>query len=261
MSIALRHRISKHAPLPLYHQVKAVLLESIEAGQLTPDQQLPSEAELAKRFDVSQITIRQALRELAGLGYVRREQGRGTFVARRKLDQGPRELTSFTEEMRRHRLTSSSRIVRRSIQKADARVAERLDLPVGEPVVVLARLRFADAEPMGLQTAHLPVTLVPGLIDVVQEDASLYELLRSRYGLDPASARETYFAIAADPLTAELLEIPNGSPIFSVERVTLLADGRPFEFVQSAMRGDRYSILLDLSANRAPQASREGGTT
>jgi GntR family transcriptional regulator len=261
MSIALKNRVSKNAPLPLYHQVKAVLLESIETGQLTPDQQLPSESALAKRFEVSQITIRQALRDLAGLGYVRREQGRGTFVARPKLDQGPRELTSFTEEMRRHRLTSSSRMVKRSIQKADVLVAERLELPAGEAVLVLARLRYADGEPMGLQTAHLPLSLVPGLIDDLQEDASLYELLRSRYGLDPARARETYFAVAADAVAAGLLGIATGSPIFSVERVTLLADGRPFEFVQSAMRGDRYSILLDLSANRAPQASRAGGTT
>ena len=260
MSTALINRVSKSLPTPLYHQVKCALLESIETGQWQAGQQLPNESELAKTFGVSQITIRQALRDLAGLGYVRREQGRGTFVARPKLDHGPRELTSFTEEMHRHRLTASTRVVSRAIVPADARVAERLELSEGDPVCVLARLRLADNEPMGIQTAHLPASLTPGLIDQELENTSLYELLRTRYGLDPARARETYFAVAADAATAALLGIAVGSPIFSVERVTSLDNGRPFEFVQSAMRGDRYSIVLDLSASHAPQTTREGAT-
>jgi GntR family transcriptional regulator len=258
MSIAVIHRINKSLPVPLYHQVKCAIQESVDGGRWLPGQQLPSESELAKRFGVSQITVRQALRDLALLGYVRREQGRGTFVAKPRLDQGPRELTSFTEEVRRHRLTASSRVISRAIREADSHVAERLHLKEGEPICVLTRLRLADNEPLGIQTAHLPVSLTPGLIDLDLENASLYELLRTRYGLDPARARETYFAVAADASTATLLRVGLGSALFSVERVTLLEDGRPFEFVQSTMRGDRYNIILDLSANRAPQATREG---
>lgn len=209
---------------------------------------------------MSKITLRQALQELAVMGYVRREQGRGTFVSRPKLDQGPRELTSFTEEIRRHRLTASSRVISKTVETADVRVAEKLNLREGDPVFVLKRLRFADGEPMGVQTAHLPLALVPGLVDLDLADTSLYEVLRSRYDLDPRRAHETYFAVAADPETAALLDIDVGSPVFAVERVTLLADDRPFEFVQSFMRGDRYSIILDLAANRAPQATRDGAT-
>ena len=260
MSTAPAGRVDKNLPVPLYHQVKCALLESIEDGHWQAGQQLPNESELAKAFGVSQITIRQALRDLAGLGYVRREQGRGTFVSRPKLDHGPRELTSFTEEMHRHRLTASSRLISRAIVPANALVAERLELSEGEPVCVLARLRLADNEPMGIQTAHLPASLTPGLIDEELENTSLYELLRARYGHDPARARETYFAVAADPGTAALLGIAVGSPVLSVERVTSLESGRPFEFVQSAMRGDRYKIILDLSANRAPQTTRQGAT-
>lgn len=235
-------------------------MDSIESGQWQSGQQLPNEGQLAQNFGVSKITVRQALQELATLGYVRREQGRGTFVSKPKLDQGPRELTSFTEEMHRHRLTAASRIISRGVTNADARIAERLGLREGEPVFVLKRLRLADDEPMGIQTAHLPVALAPGLVDEDLENISLYEVLRSRYGLDLGRARETYFAVAADAATAGLLGIAAGSPVFAVERVTLLANDGPFEFVQSIMRGDRYSIILDLSANRAPQATREGAT-
>lgn len=79
-------------------------------------------------------------------------------------------------------------------------------------------------------------------------------------GLQPAKACEAYSAVPAEPAPAELLGIPSGSPVFAVERVTFLPGGKPFEFVQSIMRGDRYSIILELMANRVPQAMREGGT-
>jgi len=85
-------------------------------------------------------------------------------------------------------------------------------------------------------------------------------VLESRYNLQPNSARETYFAVAGAPDVAELLRIAPGSPMFAVERVTYLANGKPFEFVQSSLRGDRYNIILELAANRNPQAVREGGS-
>ena len=72
--------------------------------------------------------------------------------------------------------------------------------------------------------------------------------------MQATKARETYFAVLGEAETTELLGIPCDSPVFAVERVTFLPSGKPFEFVQSIMRGDRYSIILDLVANRVPQA-------
>jgi GntR family transcriptional regulator len=256
MSIGLA-RINRNTPVPLYHQIKCALLESIKHGRWEAGHQLPNEATLAQNFGVSKITVRQALQELASMGYVRREQGRGTFISKPKLDKGPRELTSFTEEMRQHRLRASSRVISTGIVKADVRLAERLDLRVGHSVFVLKRLRLANDEPMGIQTTHLPVALVPGLTAEQVKNGSLYEVLATRYGLAPHKARETYFSVSADPATAALLDIDADAAVFAVERVTLLANGRPFEFAQSIMRGDRYSIILDLTANVAAQATAE----
>lgn len=249
--------LDKDLPVPLYHQLQSILKAEIEARKWRADEQLPNETKLAERFGVSKITVRQALQELAELGYIRREQGRGTFVARRKFDEGPRELTSFTEEMRRHDLAAQSRVLAQFVVAADARVAEALLLPLHSAVFVLKRVRLAGGEPMSVQTAHIPAAFVPGL--AVTEEVSLYDVLQSRYHLYPARARETYYAAAAEPATAELLGIPAGSPVFSVERVTLLTNERPFEFVQSVVRGDRYTIVLDLvkpgDASRDPKAN------
>jgi len=239
--------LTRHGPLPLYHQLKTVILREIEAGRWQPDAQLPTEDELARTFRVSKITVRQALRDLSTAGYIRREQGRGTFVERRRLQQGPRELTSFTSEMRGHGLVPASKVLEQETVPAAPEVAAALAIEPGTSVFRLRRLRLANRQPMGIQTAFLPSHLVPGLADTTFGDTSLYDVLQNRYGLQPASARETYCVRLMRREEAELLRVPVRSPAMTAERITLLSDGQPFEFVQSVMRGDRYKIVVDLT--------------
>lgn len=239
--------LKRGAAEPLYHQLKASILKDIEAGRWRAGEQLPTEDALIARFRVSKITVRQALRELAQMGYIRREQGRGTFVQGPPLEEGPRELRSFTSEMRSHGLKATSQVLEQGIGAAPEDVARHLALEEGAQVFRLQRLRFADAEPMGIQTAYVPIALAPGIEALNFTDASLYEVLASRYGLFPATARETHQAVAVPDDVAPLLRAEAGSPALKAERLTLLADGRPLECVQSVMRGDRYKIVLDLT--------------
>lgn len=125
-------------------------------------------------------------------------------------------------------------------------VAEKLDIEALEPVFRLRRLRFADGQPMGLQTAYVPMALVPGITDTSFTDASLYEVFASRYDLHPKRAKETHVAVLVSAEDAALLRTSPGSPGFAAERITFDAAGRPIEFVKSIMRGDRYKIVLDL---------------
>ena len=242
--------LGKDLPVPLYHQLHADLLRRIRSGQLRPNDRLASENELARQYGVSKITVRHALRELALAGYIRREQGRGTFVGAPKLEQGPRELTSFTEEMRRHGYLASSRVLTQDVIASEGELAEKLKLGDSAPVFRLRRLRFADDDPMGVQTAHIPLDLAPGLAKENLGTHSLYELLAEKYGVIPWRAREIHYAVTTDRETAGLMGIPEGSPAMAAERITYLADGRPLELAQSVMRGDRYKILLDLAADR-----------
>ncbi len=236
--------LDKNLPVPLYHQLEGILKAEIESGRWRPDEQIPTEAQLVESFGVSKITVRQALEHLAQQGYIRREHGRGTFVSQRKFDEGPRELTSFSEEMRGHKLRASSRILAHFVEGADPRVAAALGLPALAPVSVLRRLRLANGEPLTVQTAHIPQALAPGL--ALEENASLYEVLQRKYHLYAARARETYVVAKAERARAKLLGIPPGAPVFRAERVTFLPNGKPFEFVESIIRGDRYSIVFEL---------------
>jgi GntR family transcriptional regulator len=247
--------LDKDLPVPLYHQLQSVLRAEIESGRWPPGGQIPTETQLAQDFRVSKITVRQAIQNLVDLGYVHREHGRGTFVAQRKFDVGPRALTSFSEEMKVHRLAAASRILGQKVVKAEGRMAEALDLPLHAPVVVLKRLRMADGQPLTIQIAHIPAALAPGF--EIDEGASLYEMLQTRYHLYAARARETYVVACANQPVSRLLGIRAGAPVFQVERITFLSNDKPFEFVQSIIRGDRYSIVLDLVKGGAENRTLE----
>src|SRR5262245_36233220 len=175
--------LKRGAPVPLYHQLKAALLRDIETGRWRPGDRLPTEDELIARFHVSKITVRHALRDLTLLGYIRREQGRGTFIQGPPLAEGPRELKSFTSEMRGHGLRATSRVLEQGVVAAPADIADKLDVAEADAVFRLHRLRLADDEPMGLQTAYIPMRLAPGIDELSFVGASLYEVLASRYGL------------------------------------------------------------------------------
>ncbi len=239
--------LDKQLPIPLYHQLKSIIQGQIHAGELQPNDRLPAEEEMAERYGVSKATVRQALNELALEGLLRREQGRGTFVAEPRLGHGPRELSSFTQEMGKYGLRPNSRVLASEEIEADAAVAEKLRLKPGDRAFRLRRLRLADGEPMGLQTAFVPADLVPNLAGEDFERSSLYEVLEKKFGLVPARAQETHFAVVLGHEEAKLLGVADGSPGLAAERVTFLSSGRPLELVHSVMRGDRYKIFLDLT--------------
>ncbi len=238
--------LSKHAPIPLYHQLKTILLDRVKSGELKANDRLPSEDEIAEQYGISKATVRQAIGELANEGVIRREQGRGTYIAEQKIEQGPRALTGFTEEMRKHGLRSSSKVLKLRLIKADADTAQKLRITEGDALFELTRLRLADGDPMGLQTALIPLALAPG-INNEDVSASLYDILDGKYGLVPNTAVETHTAVLLEAREAKLLKVAPGSPALAAERVTYTEDNRPFELVHSLMRGDRYQIILQLS--------------
>jgi len=233
--------------VPLYHQLKEILLREIRSGKLKPDDRLPSEDQVAAAYGVSIITVRRTLTEMATAGYIRRERGRGTFISRPSVEQGPRELTSFAHEMSKRGLRPSSRVLEQKVIGADTELARLLRIEEGDEIFVLRRLRLADDEPMGIQTAHIPLRLAPGLIDEDFSSASLYDTLEKKFDIFPSHAREIHSAISIADDDAAILGLPDGSLGLAARRLTCLTDGQPLEFVMSVMRGDRYEIVLDLA--------------
>lgn len=235
----------RRRPEPLWHQVEQSIRSRIASGEWPTGSQIPAEDRLCEMFGVSRITVRHAIRNLEASGLLRREHGRGTFVGRETIVAGTRDLTSFTTEMSHLGLVAGSRVLDAAVVPATAEVAAALGIDEGAPVVRIRRLRYGGASPIGIQTAHLPAERVPGFLDEGPVEGSLYERLRTRYGIAPLDAHEVYRVALAGEADAALLDVPAGSPAFVIERTSVDARG-PFEFTVSLMRGDRYEIRANL---------------
>lgn len=237
--------VSRNSQVPLYHQVANDLRARIASGTYLPGRRIPAEQELIEAYWVSRITVRQALAVLTQEGLITRQRGKGSFVRTRAITAGPRDLTSFTQEMRIRGLNPSSRVLDVGVVPADGRVSEHLEVASADAVLRLKRLRLGDGEPIGIQIAHVPAALFPGLESVDFGRASLYEELERRSGVPIEEAEETYVAGCVDEESAPLLGVPCGAPALMVERVSR-SGGRPVEYTLSIMRSDRYRVQMRL---------------
>lgn len=207
-------------------------MRSLESGEWGPGDAIPSESELAARFNVSQGTVRKAIDEMAADNLLVRRQGKGTFVA---THNDPRSFFRFLRiapnegELQSEHDSIPIECWR---AKAGADVARTLGLEQGAPIIILRRLlKFGD-EPVVFDEIYLPGDLFQDLtLDILKEsDKSLYSLFESRYGVRMIRADERLRAVSADRVSADLLRVPEGSPLLLVERVTFTYGNKPVEW-------------------------------
>ena len=234
------------AGAPKYYELRQWLRAQVDG--MPPGTPVAPERALSQRFNVSRTTVRQALHDLAVEGRIVRRQGRGTFVAPPKVTQ-PMQLSSYTQAMTSQGRRPGSRIVDAAVIEADPEVAEQLALAAGSPVVRLERVRYADDEPMAVETVYLDHARFPDIGVELSPDASLYGLLHRRYGVVPAGADETIETVLAPPAAARLLGTDTATPMLLLTRSTRDASGRPVEYVRSLYRGDRFRFSTHLAAH------------
>src|SRR5262245_5347327 len=154
--------LDQHGPVPKHQQLREILLDLIEGSPA--ESLIPSERELASTYGVARMTVRQAVESLVAEGRLFKVGGKGTFVARPKVDLQAR-LTSFGEEMTRRGMTPSSTVLTFGLVDATTHLARELGAEPDEALVYLRRLRSADQAPMAIERTWLPEKLVPGMID------------------------------------------------------------------------------------------------
>ncbi|AYY15142.1 GntR family transcriptional regulator [Actinobacteria bacterium YIM 96077] len=206
---------------------------------------LPPERALAPQFGVARMTLRRAIEEVVREGRLMRKHGAGTFVAGPKIAQGL-AVSSFSEDMRQRGATPSSQTLDTGEMSASPKLAKRLEISTGDPVLRVVRLRMADEAPMALETLHVPGRVAPGLKGHELDDASFYELLHEQYGIAIAGGVQNIEATVTDERESEILEVPLHSPAFLFERTSRSRDGHVVEFVRSVYRGDRYQFRVEL---------------
>ena len=228
------------------------LLSDLAAHGLGPDSPIPSERTLMATYGVSRATVRKAIDGLVSDGLLVRVHGRGTFVARPRLESRL-HLASFSQDMRRRGLVPSTVLVGIAAESPPVEVAVALGLPAGardaaEPEASLAwrvdRIRLADGHPIAMENGWYPHQHLPGL-DRCDLTGSLYELFQTEYGLTIDSAEQTLWGETTDAVLARRLSAPLNTPLLVFRRVSR-AKSLLLEHVVSRYRGDRYAVHMTL---------------
>lgn len=233
---------------PLYQQIKGLLLQSLDRGEWKPGEVIPSEFELAARFNVSQGTVRKAIDELAADNLLIRRQGKGTFVATHNEAKVRFRFLRLTPDDGQPSASSSQLIDCRRV-KAPADVARLLDLAASESAVNVRRMLSFDGEPTILDDIWLPGAVFKGLTteSLTRYRGPLYAFFESEYGVSMVRAEEKIKAVAATAAQAELLQVAPESPLLQVERVSFTYGDRPMELRRGLYVTNRFHYRNSLN--------------
>ncbi len=226
---------------PLYRQIKALILQSLQAGEWRPAEAIPSEIELAARYKVSQGTVRKAIDELSAEHLLVRRQGKGTFVATHSEARAQfRFLRLMPLEGEQEYPPSTLLECRRA--RAGAETARHLEMKAGDSLVFLRRLLFFKGEPTVIDEISLPASIFKGLSAAKFNEykGSMYNLFETEFGTRMLRAEERISALAADAEAAKLLEVAPGTPLLCVDRVSFTYGDKPVEVRRGLYRTDRH---------------------
>ncbi|HYO43513.1 MAG TPA: GntR family transcriptional regulator [Candidatus Limnocylindrales bacterium] len=239
--------------LPQYRQIELALRARLES--MPPGERLPSDDELCREFGVSRMTARNAMQRLAEDGLVQRIPGRGTYSVAPPAHRHADRLMAFSSEMERLGRVASSRLLAREIRPSSEGEAASLGLRPTEPVVLVRRLRLADAEPIALETAVLVRRTAEVVMAADLETGSLHEALGAA-GLVLRRGNATITAEAATAEDVRLLGVSRGAPLLVERRVIADVGGRPVEATESRYPGERYALDVRFEVEDAASGSR-----
>jgi len=240
--------IDRRSPLPLYCQLKNILLQELDDGLYPPGSVLPPEMSMVDHYGLSRATVRQAIKELEHEGYINRIQGKGTIVIREKnsLNRGLSQLTSFTEDMKAHGYETTTKILTYETTFPQPRIADLLKISCDTPVIHINRLRYVNKIPVAINVSHVNL---PSEILMTREDlertTSLYNFFEMKK-IPLIESDKTIEAISASEEQAKLLGVPMGNPLLKVEGVVFTLNHLPLEHHIVISRSDMYKYSLHL---------------
>ena len=211
--------ITKKGSLSKYIQIADTLRGQISSGEYQHHDQLPNEEALCIQFNASRGTVREAIRLLVEEGLLRREQGRGTFVNPLRRS-GMFTLTSFDEDMLRQNRIPSTQLLVAEVIPAQGEIAEKLNIPHGEPVIHIVQLRLADGKPVARETRFLAHKLCPALLEEDLVEESVHLLLVHQFNIPLVKIQHVVEIQSLFPEDAQLLQADTETPAFSVDRLS-----------------------------------------
>ena len=241
------HKLDKSVPIPLYFQLKSILLEEIKSNAYPVDTLIPTEKEISEMFKISRTTVRQAITELVQEGWLYRIKSKGTFVARVKIKQDfIKRLEPFNEQIERTGRKPSTELLALETVAMTEQVASHLQANAGEKAIYLYRKRCADGEPIVTVETYLPYDKCAFLLGHDMSRESMYNVLASSEKTRICRVNRTMEAVAANQRDVETLDIRRGKPIHLFNTVGYNKADEPIEYSIARYRGDRNRFEVDL---------------
>ena len=233
---------------PLYEQIKILLTQSLVAGEWKPGEAIPSEMDLAARFQVSQGTVRKAIDALASENIVVRRQGKGTFVA---SHNEPSYQYRFLRVMpdTGEKLHPQNQFFGLERGKAGSEAARALGLKAGATVMSFKRVMSFAGRPMIFDEIVFEANQFPGLTlaELEEFSGSVYSFYETVFGVRMIRAEERLRAVAADSLAATHLRVAKGAPLLCVDRIAFTYGDKPVEWRRGLCVTDGFSYFNELN--------------
>lgn len=229
---------------PIYIQIHNKMRQLIEEGKWQVGERIPSERDLAKTFNVSRMTLRQAIQTLVDEGILERKIGSGTFVSSQKVQERMTGIESFTETMLSQGRKPTSNTVSYHVKPASISETEQLQLEDETLVLRMERVRYADGIPICFEVATIPYHLIESL-GKKEITSSLYKTLEEKKEIHVGKAEQTISAMLASERIAEFLDIKRGEAILQLKQITYSRNGIPFEYVRTQYVAERFEFYLE----------------
>jgi len=229
--------------IPAYIQIHDQIKAEIDQKIWKIGQRLPSERDLAEKFQVSRMTLRQAITLLVEEGVLERRVGSGTFVASTRVQEKMRGTTSFTEIMKAQGKIPSTQVISYKHTIPSLQEVDKLGIDKTETIVRMERVRYADGVPVVYEVTSIPEKFIKNFKK--EEVTSHFFQTLEKHGYRIGKSQQTIYARLAKEKIAEYLEIPKGQAILGLTQISYFDNGVAFEYVKSQYVGERFEFYLE----------------
>lgn len=243
--------INKYSDIPLYCQLKNLIIKKIEKGEYPEDSKIPSEQELCEVYNISRPTVRQAVSELTNNGYLFKEKGKGTFVSKSRATIDIKNYSGFTDS-----ILDSQEPGERNIITLD--IVQSTNYPKLEEVFGILhsqKIDFAEIKYLTIQSkevfslniSYIPLNLFPTIIDDIKSKKPSYDIMRGKYPLLPVKTKSSLEIIYTEQSDAHFLQVQPGQALIKIENMLFSKSAQVVEFIVSKYRADKCKLVFENS--------------
>lgn len=244
-------KLDKSVPIPLYFQLKELVLRQIKDGSYKVGDAIPTEKELSDIYDISRTTVRQAITELVQEGWLYRVKSKGTFVRAPKIEQSfIQALGSFNDQILELGMSPSTEVLDFKVIEVPDEVAAHLNLAEGDKVIYIHRKRFADSEPIVIVETYLPYDKCGFVLDRDFVKESLYPILSESNETEICKIRRFIEAVEAGQDDIKNLNMTKGKAIQQFISIGFNYKDEPIEYSLARYRGDKNRFEIVITATK-----------